>query len=179
LAKKLKNLGARVTLILGPVEPCCLDKNIKLIRFKFFNELRDIIVRKLKSKKYDIVIHSAAVSDYMPARYYGRKIKSGMRNFKLNLIPTIRIIDLIKEVDPSLCLVGFKFEPQAAKNILIKEAKRLMRQAGLDLAVANSIEGTRYLAYILEGAKIYGPMLNKKDLVEQLVDVIKEKICKI
>lgn len=178
LAEKLQQLDAKVTLLLGAVQSCCLDKKIRLIRFKFFGELKNIVIKELRSKKYDIIIHSAAVSDYKPARVYKQKVKSGIKNWRLNLVPTEKIIDLIKKIDDSLFLVGFKFEPQATKTILLKETKKLILEANLNLAVANSIDKNRYLAYLVAGERNYGPMFNKKDMIEKLVNIIGEKIWK-
>ena len=178
MAESLQRLGAKVTLVLGPVGSLSLDKNIKLIRFKFFNELKNAITRELKSKKYDIVIHSAAVSDYRPAKSYDKKIKSGMKYWNLKLVPTVKIIDLIRKIGCSLFLVGFKFETGLEKKALLKEAKRQMLRLNLDLVVANSIDKDTYLAYILEPGKIYGPKLNKKYLVQELVNITREKIWK-
>jgi len=178
LAERLQRLGAKVTLLLGPVESCCLNKKIKLIPFKFFAELKDNLIKELKSKKYDAVIYSAAVSDYKPEICYRQKIKSGIKKWRLNLIPTSKIIDLIKKIDPALFLVGFKFELGVRKKILIDKTRSLISRAGLDLAIANTIDKNRYLAYIVEREKIYGPILNKKDMVEKLVNITGEKIWK-
>ncbi len=173
LAEKLKNLGAKITLLLGPIGDVCLDTNIKLIRFIFFDELKNIIIKELRSKKYDILIHSAAVSDYKPSKVYSGKIKSGIKNFRLSLAPTEKIIDLLKRTDNSIILVGFKFEPQARKDMLIKRTKELIRHAELDLAVANTMNKNKYYAYILDNYnRSYGPIFNKKDLVTKLADLI-------
>lgn len=178
LAEEAHRQGAKVTLLLGPISDCCLDNSINIIRFKFFNELHKVVKKELKNKKYDIVIHSAAVSDYKPEICYRQKIKSGIKKWRLNLIPTPKIIDLIKKIDPTLFLVGFKFELGVRKKILIDKTRSLISRAGLDLAVANTIDKNRYLAYIVEREKIYGPMLNKKDMVEKLVNITGEKIWK-
>ncbi|PIP20346.1 MAG: hypothetical protein COX40_05270 [Candidatus Omnitrophica bacterium CG23_combo_of_CG06-09_8_20_14_all_40_11] len=191
LAEKLQNLGARVTLLLGPVDTCCLNKKInpalsylnhrpsrrkggiKLLRFRFFDELKDKIIQELKYKKYDIVIHSAAVSDYKPVKTYSHKIRSGIKNLRLGLVPTEKIIDLLKRIDNSIILIGFKFEPQAKKGMLIKRAKELIRAANLDLAVANTMNKNKYYAYILDNYNhSYGPVFNKKDLVTKLADLM-------
>jgi len=216
LAEKLRSLGAKVTLLLGPVpnvvflhsvssgsraevsasrrdastssfireretkaktafgiEACYLNKKIKLIRFQSFGELKNLIIKELKYEQYDIVIHSAAVSDYKPSKVYSGKIKSGIKNLRLSLAPTEKIIDLLKRIDNSITLVGFKFEPQARKDILIKKTRELMRQANLDLAVANTIDKNKYRAYILDNYNCsYGPVFNKKDLVTKLADLI-------
>lgn len=172
LAEKLRDTGAKVTLVLGPTELNCLDKKIKLIRFKFFDELKNVIIKELKSRKYDIMIHSAAVSDYRPLRIYNQKIKSGIKGLRLNLVPTAKIIDLIKKINKSIYLVGFKFEPGVSKDMLTKKAKSLMNRANLDLVVANTIDGHRYKAYIMDKNKTYGPFSNKRDLTENLVKLM-------
>jgi len=191
LAEKLQKLGAKVTLLLGPVDTCCLNKKInpalsylshrpsrrkggiKLLRFRFFDELKDKIIQELKYKRYDIVIHSAAVSDYKPSKVYSGKIKSGIKNLRLGLVPTEKIINLIKEIDESIILVGFKFELQARKGMLIKSSKELIRHANLDLGVANTIDKNKYSAYILDNYNhSYGPVFNKKGLVTKLADLI-------
>jgi len=177
LAEKLQRLGNKVTLVLGPAEACCLNRNIKLIRFKSLDELKNTISRELKAKRYDVVIHSAAVSDYRPEVTFAKKIKSGKKIWKLKLVPTSKIIDLLKKIDSSLFLVGFKFEPGARKNILLKKTRNLMWRADLDLAVANSIDKNRYEAYILKQNKVYGPWQNKNTLVNKLVNLIGENLC--
>ena len=66
LADKLSEQGAKVTLVLGPGN----DKNgiqnsrIKIIRFSFFEELRQALKKELKASRYDFIIHSAAVSGF-------------------------------------------------------------------------------------------------------------------
>ncbi|MDP3732601.1 MAG: phosphopantothenoylcysteine decarboxylase [Candidatus Omnitrophota bacterium] len=173
LAEELRKQGAKVTLLLGPAESCCLNKKIKLIRFHFFSELKNLIIKELKTKKYDSVIHSAAVSDYKPSKVYPSKIKSGIINLRLNLVPTEKIIGLIKRIDSSIILVGFKFEPQAGKALLIKRSKALILGANLDLAVANTVNKNKYSAYILDNYnRSYGPVFNKKVLVKKLTDLI-------
>ena len=54
LAEKFAAAGARVTLLLGPVQACCLDKRIRLLRYTFFDELAKVFTGELRSRKYDI-----------------------------------------------------------------------------------------------------------------------------
>jgi len=172
LAEKLSEAGAKVTLVLGPVGACCLNRKIKLIKFKFFDELKNIITKEISSTKYNILIHSAAVSDYKPLKSYNQKVKSGKKLWQLKLTQTPKLIDLIKKCDPSLILVGFKFEPKARKDILMKRAKNLLDHAHLDLIVANTIFGNLYKAYIMNHNRTYGPVFNKKQLAEKLINLI-------
>ena len=176
LAREAARQGARVTLILGPYAEYNLKKSIRLIHFRFFNELKDILKREIKNNKYDVVIHSAAVSDYKPKTCYMRKVKSNLKQWRLELVPTPKIIDLIKKIDRSVFLVGFKFEPAVKREILVGKAKSLLSRAKLDLVVANTVDKNRYRAYITNQNRLYGPLKNKDALVEQLIDLIGERL---
>lgn len=176
LAQKFQQLGAKVTLLLGPVKNCCLSSKIKVVHFKFFEELKSTIIKELKSKKYAILIHSAAVSDYKPARTYAGKLKSGINNLRLNLVPTEKIIDLLRKASPKSFLVGFKYQPQADEKNLINEGLGLMRRAKLDLVVANSNRGRAYQAYILDRINKYGPFLNKIKMADYLCKLTDKKL---
>ena len=203
LAQGLARQGAQVTLLLGPVAlamalpkrrqtmsfcprggqttafwpvaDCCLNKKIKVVHFKFFEELKAKIIRELRTKEYAAVIHSAAVSDYQPAKLNRRKIKSGYKSLKLNLVPTPKIINLVKKIDPAIFLVGFKFEPVASKLKLIKEARRLIYNTQADFVVANTMKEGNYLAYLVMDDKQSEPIFAKKDLVENLIKAITRK----
>lgn len=172
LAEKLQKLGARVTLLLGPVETCCLDKRIRLIHFRFFDELKRVMATELSPGKYDIVIHSAAVADYRLKTTFTKKVRSGIRQWQLKLVPTPKLIDIARKIDKNLFLVGFKFEPAASRKTLIKKANGLMRRAKLDLVVANTIYDNRYQAYIVNQDRTEGPFKNKEELAKNLIKAI-------
>ncbi|MDP2941032.1 MAG: phosphopantothenoylcysteine decarboxylase [Candidatus Omnitrophota bacterium] len=172
LAEGLAGRGGRVTLLLGPVGACCLDKRIKVLDFKFFGELKDKLAKEIKSKKYAIVVHTAAVSDYQPLKHFRGKIKSGRKNLRIALRPTPKIINLIKRIDRNLLLVGFKFEPQAGKINLLSKARKLLAQAKADLVVANNLAGGGYRAYIVGQGQEYGPYGSKAAMVNRLIGLL-------
>ncbi len=178
LADELRRSGAAVTLLMGPTGACCIGKGIKLIPFRFFDELKDAVVNELRSGKYDVVIHAAAVSDYRPAGVLARKVKSDRKIWQLKLVPTVKIIDFIKKIDRSVFSVGFKFEPDAGRNLLIKRARGLIARSKLDLVVANSFKGNRYCAYIVSGKSACGPLKDKAGMSRKLVALIKQELCK-
>lgn len=175
MAEDLAKKGARVTLILGPVENCCIDKRIKVIRFSFFKELNRLLKNELKKKRYDIVLHSAAVSDYRPAQERKNKLNSHNKKLTLILKQTPKMIDYLRKQSPGSFLIGFKFEPQASKRSLLKQARLLMRRAHLDLVVANSRVKNKYAAYLVKAKNKYGPFLKKERLSRGLIGLI-EKI---
>lgn len=168
LATLLVERKARVTLILGPSPACCLDRRIRLLRFRFFDELKEILLQELSLKKYDAVIHSAAVSDYRPNAPRSGKISSGLKCLTLNLIPTAKIIDSIRKasLNKDLKLFAFKFEPGVSKSKLINKAKELLKRSESDFVVANTVSGKKYSAYIIERQKISGKINSKEELAE-------------
>ena len=172
LAKKFLLAGARPTLLLGPGQVCCLDKKINLKRFRYFDELNNSIQRELRSKKYAVVIHAAAVSDYRPKTSLRTKVGSGIKLWKLNLVPTPKIIELIKKNDPRIFLVGFKYEPRVKKERMLSQAKKLLKPSGADLVVANTVQQGRYQAYILDREKVYARAASKKSLANKLVKIL-------
>lgn len=191
LAEKLSKLGSKVTLILGPVNPVrklssltgyddrrlkstTFSNGVKLIRFNFFDELRLKLLNEIRFKKYDIVIHSAAVADYKPTKIYKNKLSSGLKKIRIDLIPTIKIIDLIKQANSSLFVVGFKYKPNTTKDKLIKEANALLKRAKLDLVVANTTDKFNYQAYLVDNNKT-GRLIRSKDkLAEELIKNLKD-----
>ena len=169
LAEKLRQLENEVTLILGPVSLCCLHNKIKVLRFRFFDELKSLLVKELKTQKYDIIIHAAAVSDYKLKNEFSDKLSSDKKSLSLNLKPTEKLIDLIKKIDKNVFLVGFKFEPGLKKEFLVKEALKLMKRTKTNLTVANTINKGKYEAYLVTDNKASRVYTNKNSLTTALV----------
>ena len=172
LAKKLCRFNAKPTLLLGPGQRSCSNGKIRLKRFRFFDDLKKIISRELSSKNYDILIHTAAVSDYRPKTRLRKKVGSGKKLWRLNLLPTPKLIELAKKIDPGVFLIGFKYEPDTKKLGLLSRAKRLLKLCDAGLVVANTTLRGRYQAYILSRAKIITQASSKKDLADKLIKTL-------
>jgi phosphopantothenoylcysteine decarboxylase/phosphopantothenate--cysteine ligase len=178
LAEKIARAGNQVKLLLGP-SPFGYKHNFKgveVLRYIFFNELRDKIRKILRKSRFDVVIHSAAVCDFWPLQVVRHKFKSSNKKWDVKLVRTPKIINEIKRISPGLMLVGFKFEPQASKGYLIKEAGMLMRQSGSDIVVANTVKNNSYKAYILDSDSVRGPFINKSAMSDTLIKLIQDKI---
>ncbi len=170
LAKKLSLLGACVTLLLGQTKGQNIPPKIRLIPYCFFDDLYAKMIKELKTNKYDIVIHSAAVCDYKPAHKYNKKKPSGSRIWNLKLKPTPKIIDLIKKIPKKdNLLVGFKYEPNLSLDGLIKESKKLIMRTNADIVVGNSSCNNHYKALIISRDCRKGPFNNKIGLANNLI----------
>ena len=149
IAKDLKRLGAQITLLEGPVTHAADLRSIKVIKFQFYDDLVRILKEQLK-KKYDVIIHAAAVSDYRLKNSYTNKISSNQARVNLELVPTEKIIHWIKRLNPKAFLVGFKLETGRNLRNLKQKAAALIKQADCELVVANTFENQRYQGYILD-----------------------------
>jgi phosphopantothenoylcysteine decarboxylase / phosphopantothenate---cysteine ligase len=179
LASRLNALGAKITLILGPVgSVCCFDKKIKVLRFRYFDELKDILFSELMRGRYDAVIHSAAVSDYKPRRPANQKISSGLKSLKITLIPTVKLVDSLKKLSRRSFTVAFKLEPGLSRKLLINEARKLLKRASLDAVVANSIDYRGYRAMLVTGQDVSAECKNKFIMTQRLVKLIGEGLCR-
>lgn len=167
--------NSEVTLFLGPGRislPEKQDKNLEIIRYKYFDELYNLLEKAVSSKKYDILIHSAAVADYAP-KPTDAKIKSGKQNLTIELNPTIKIVDQVKKWDPDIFLVKFKLEAEISPEELINIAFESMLKSKADLMVANEFTETSekyHRAYIINPKKKVKPVIGKENIAEQLLN---------
>jgi len=175
LANKLARRGVKVTLLSGPGYFHSGLGKVKLVRFKYFSELKDLLKKELNKKIYAAVIHSAAVSDYKPEKTIASKVRSGKKNWKIKLVATKKLIENLKDYSKNLFTVGFKFEPDAGDKTLIKSGKRLLKSCDLDLVVANSYNKENYRAYIIDDKKSRGPLISKARMADYLVEILRKK----
>ncbi|MEW5758404.1 MAG: phosphopantothenoylcysteine decarboxylase [Candidatus Omnitrophota bacterium] len=174
ITKTALKQGAKVTLLLGPVTESFTLKNPNLIikRFKYFDELFTLIEQELKTKKYDAVIHLAAVSDYRVEKISAQKIESGKNNLCLKLIPTPKIIRLIKKYDPKIFLVQFKLEVNKDKDELINSSYKDLLKNNSDLVVANDlkqIKKRKHIAYIIDRTKNIKMVVTRQALSDEII----------
>ena len=170
LAKELANKGAKVTVLEGPVPQALKLKSVRVLKFRFFDELQRLLNQELK-KKYDVIIHAAAVSDFRLKRVFMTKLGSGKR-LKLELVPTPKLIESIKRKNPNAFLVGFKLEPNLSPNSAKGFARDLFKKAKCDLVVANSVSRGKYQGYIINRQHILIYEKTKKQLTQILVKIL-------
>jgi len=137
LASELVSAGAKVTLVYGPgtSEP---PKGAKIIRVNSVDEMNKAVKKALK-KKFDIAIMAAAASDYVVKNATSSKIKSDKKEINVKLVKAQKIIDVIKNKQKEIFLVGFKAETDISKNELVNRAKKKLKDSKADMIVANDI----------------------------------------
>lgn len=141
LASELVSAGAKVTLVYGPgtSEP---PSGAKVIPVKTAKEMYDAVKKEMR-KKFDIVIMMAAASDYTVQNPSRSKIKSSKKSLSVKLVQAPKIINQIKKWQKNCFLVGFKAETNISKKALKSSAQKKLREAKVDLIIANDI-GSKY-----------------------------------
>jgi phosphopantothenoylcysteine decarboxylase/phosphopantothenate--cysteine ligase len=172
IVRALIKKEALVTLLQGPVLHSENLKSVRVIKFNYFDELSKLFKNELK-KKYDCVIHSAAVSDYRPVRPVMTKMTSDLRKISLQLIPTEKLIAKVKTVSPNSFLVGFKLECRSNNSFLATKASRLIKNFGCDLVVANSQMSRRYTALIFDKhMRLLAKKTTRQGIAHRLVEIL-------
>jgi phosphopantothenoylcysteine decarboxylase/phosphopantothenate--cysteine ligase len=158
IAADLHLRGAETTLILGDggyqppdwlwVRPAAT-----------YDEYRDGVLDELSSGDWSAAIFSAAVADYRPREALPGKTPSGGVLKAIELVPTEKVVDLVRRRHPELYLVTFKYQEGVSHDELLAVGReRLARLGGRGAVVANRGEETgptgEQVAWLLaEGAE--------------------------
>ncbi|MCB9203028.1 MAG: bifunctional phosphopantothenoylcysteine decarboxylase/phosphopantothenate--cysteine ligase CoaBC [Flavobacteriales bacterium] len=134
LAKEALKRGANVILISGPTHLDLQHKNLKLIRVQSAYEMYTEVMKYYAG--VDIVIKSAAVSDYKPKVYHENKIKKEEVELSLELEKNIDILSELGKAKENQFLVGFALET----NNELENAKSKLKRKNLDMIVLNSLQ---------------------------------------
>lgn len=135
--------GAKVTLIYGHgLDGTRVPMKLRnVIKVNTCREMEMTILSELFSKRYDIVIFCAAISDFAPQQTSPKKIETKKGKFELPLLPTTKIIDRIKPTSRNnkLFLVAFKAEHHVSDSYLINKAFQKLHECDGDLVIANDL----------------------------------------
>lgn len=121
----------------------------------------------------DALVSAAAISDYT-AEKAAEKISSG-QELTLELDPTPKLIDEIRDEYPSLPIVGFKLETSGDDEMMVTEARKPLERADLSFVVANHAsvlgsETTRVL--IVEADDVTVREGDKAEVGARIADVL-------
>lgn len=178
IAEELADNGANVTLITSAAYKN-FRKNINVINIvsaeDMFVEVKNNFIDN------DIIIKTAAVSDYRPIITYDNKVKKQIGNIEIEFERTTDILHYIgQRKKENQLLIGFAAET----NNLIDYAKDKIKRKNLDYIVANDIsnkeigfENNDNEVYIID--KNYNMekinKTSKKNIAKRIKDIIVEK----
>jgi phosphopantothenoylcysteine synthetase/decarboxylase len=173
----------------------------RLLRYRTFDDLNNLMADAVRGGRFDAVVHSAAVSDYLSAGVYapaphtrfhpedGRwesggavgpalvdraaaKVKSDEPELWLRLVRAPKLVDRVRaDWGFGGLLVKFKLEVGVGDGQLLEVAERSRRHSGADLMVANTLEGAPTHAFL-------GPLdggyrrVGRRELPDRLLDAL-------
>jgi phosphopantothenoylcysteine decarboxylase/phosphopantothenate--cysteine ligase len=171
IAEALNNMGADITLILGPTNEKTNIDNV--IHVKTAEEMLSSM--KQYHNRCDIVFFTAAVTDFKPKSRSNKKLKKQESKMRLDLDNTPDIAyELSKNKTQEQIHVGFAIETnQATKN-----AKKKLKQKDFDMIVLNSINdkhnplgsNKNEITIITDSQTKNYPMMTKDKIV---IDILK------
>ena len=128
LAESVRDMGASVTLISGPVSLAPISE-ISTISVETADEM---YVEMNKHLDFDIIIMCAAISDYTPMNVSDIKIKSKNDTMSIDMKPTIDIIKNIAQKTNAL-IIAFALETSDGE----KNARNKLINKGADYIILN------------------------------------------
>lgn len=129
--------GYNVTYLTTQAAILPKEKRVNIVYHNGFDDYRAKVIAI--SKKSGLVVLSAAVANFMRkgGRYKGKINPNAVGELVLRLVPTLKVINEVKKVNPDCCLVGFKLMSRASKAGLIDGAWKVMRNSRADIVIAN------------------------------------------
>ncbi len=180
IAESLAAKGADVTLVLGPSNEKVKNASIKIITVESADQMYEAMLSNFNNK--NIVVCSAAVADYKPAKVSDKKIKKKDEELHLDLVKTKDILSELGKQKKKQCLVGFALET----NNVLEYAQEKLKNKNLDVIIANSAAekgagfgvDTNKITIIDKHNKISNFELKSKqevavDIVNYIIDLIK------
>ena len=168
LARAALRRGATVALVSGPtaLEP---PSGARLIEVNTAAEMREAVLKEYPHSS--AVIMAAAVADYHAVAPSGQKIKRGVGDLELRLIPNPDILKELGQNKDGKWLVGFAAETEN----LTANAQKKLREKNLDIVIANNVaeegsgfDGDTNVGTIIDrtGAVRSLPLMSKDDLAD-------------
>src|SRR6185437_8707185 len=158
LARAALRRGATVALVSGPtaLEP---PSGARLIEVNTAAEMREAVLKEYPHSS--AVIMAAAVADYHAVAPSGQKIKRGVGDLELRLIPNPDILKELGQNKDGKWLVGFAAETEN----LTANAQKKLREKNLDIVIANNVaeEGSGF-----DGDTNVGTIIDRTGAVRSL-----------
>ncbi|MDR9793027.1 bifunctional phosphopantothenoylcysteine decarboxylase/phosphopantothenate--cysteine ligase CoaBC [Aeribacillus sp. FSL K6-8210] len=179
IAEQAKELGASVILISGPTS-LAPPAGVTFVPVESAEEMYHEVMNHFD--KADIVIKSAAVSDYRPKQTFDQKMKKKDGSLVIELERTEDILKRLGEKKGTKLLVGFAAETENVEQYALHK----LNEKNLDLIVANNVnepgagfqKDTNIVTiFHRNGEKKAYPLMSKKEVADAILREI-EKLLK-
>jgi phosphopantothenoylcysteine synthetase/decarboxylase len=111
LSQALTKKGIELFAVVGPTQqPFSKLAFKKLVEVETADEMADATLKLCRAYKPDYAIFAAAVLDFKPQKVLSGKVSSQNKKWKIELVPTPKIIDRVGQSYPQIKRIGFKLE---------------------------------------------------------------------
>jgi phosphopantothenoylcysteine decarboxylase/phosphopantothenate--cysteine ligase len=178
VARAAEHRGAEVTLISGPTH-LTDPMNVTTIRVRTAKEMADNVFEQMENA--DVIIKSAAVSDYGPKECKTHKIKKGRNELVLRLQQKKDILKILGQKKKHQVLVGFAAETKDLK----KNATQKLAEKNLDIIAGNLVgfsdsgfesDTNAVTLFFKDGTTETLPTMEKLEVAHILLDRIVTKV---
>ena len=178
VARAAEHRGAEVTLISGPTH-LADPMNVTTIRVRTAAQMAHQVFQLMENA--DVIIKSAAVSDYGPKESKAHKIKKGKGEMVLRLQQNKDILKTLGRKKKHQVLVGFAAETRDLK----KNATQKLAEKNLDIIAGNLVgsadsgfaaETNTVTLFFKDGSVESLPTMDKLEVAHVLLDRIVAKV---
>jgi phosphopantothenate---cysteine ligase (CTP) len=179
--------GHQVTLLGNKHMTGWVEGEVEFHPYKTYDELYAAMQEHVNYGDFDVVISSAAVSDYKVNRVLepamldlspasipmGGKISSSHDRLYLELVPTDKIVDAVRfDWEFEGILVKFKLQVDMSDEELLAIAEKSRCASGADIIVANCLEWATERAFILTADRSSPELVPRYNLANSLISLI-------
>ena len=148
---------------------------IPQVLFQDYDEYKELCINNCNN--FDIGIFSAAVADYKPKDVVLGKIPSGGVLKSIELIQTEKVINLVKNINPKLDMISFKYEEGKTLEQLVAIAKkRLLLDHKMVVVNDISLNVNDQKCFMCElinnDAKVTGTAIGKINIAREIANKI-------
>ena len=174
IAEYCRDIGANVTLVSGPVRLNKPDR-ITCKDIETSSEMFDEVMKSIDN--FDIIISTAAISDYKPSDTLNHKHKKQDGGLTINLVRGSDILKTAKEKNKNIYAVGFSAETENIRENAVTK----LQEKKLNLIIANEANHQKGVGFesdnneimiIDKDNKIISSKGSKKELAKIIVNRI-------
>lgn len=140
LARAAWLMGAEVHLVCGKVS-VPLPHGVNCYIAETAEVMKNQVETLLKTHQIDVLYAAAAVGDWQPLQKAESKISTHTtESLPIELTPTPKIIDQVKDISPATILVAFRTQTSMSEEEMIAGARQRMLKARADFIALNNVE---------------------------------------
>lgn len=182
LAEASLAAGAQVTVIYGKGTALAPD-GARVVHVETAQEMATAVKDRLSQTPHpDVVMAAAAVGDWQPVERSEKKITThGTDRLVIELEPTPKIIDTIKDCAPDVFLLAFRAQHGLDDEELIADATARAKKARADMIAVNDtgkpgagfeVDTNEMYLIAQDGERIHLPLGKKIDIAHRIVQEV-------